>query len=236
MRSNDASFIHFSSNSIIFMLLKIGNKEITCKIEYKKIRHAYLRITPDYHLDIILPDSRRVNAETLLKEKQNWLRRRVRELENSINLFEGNTVYYKGRKYEVQEIKAKNPRIELSEYFIKIYKFGKRKTENILREFLADETLEYVSKKAEEFSERLNLFPKLVSVKNLKSFGHCTRDKKIFFNSKLICLPIRLVDYVVCHELVHLRHFNHSKEFKLELAKILPNYKEFERELKRYYW
>ncbi|MCK4428884.1 MAG: DUF45 domain-containing protein [Candidatus Aenigmarchaeota archaeon] len=218
------------------MLLKIGNREIHCKIEYKNVRHAYMKLNPNYQLDIVLPNSGRVSAETLLKEKQNWLKRGVRELEKSVNLFDGNTVYYKGKKYDVQEIRGKNLGIEISEHFIKIYKFGKRKTENILLEFLADETLEYVSKKVEELSGKLGLFPKQVSVKNLKSFGHCTKDRKIFFNSKLICLPVRLVDYVICHELIHLKHFNHSKDFKSELAKILPNYKELEKELKKYYW
>jgi hypothetical protein len=218
------------------MLLKIGNREIKCKTKYKKIRHAYLKLNPDYQLEIILPKGGRIKAENLLEEKQNWIKRKVRELENSVKLFEGNTVYFKGRKYDVQEIKDKNQRIKFSENYIKIYKFGKRKMENIILEFLADETLEYISKKSEEFSEKLNLFPKSVSVKNMKSFGHCTKDRKIFFNSKLICLPTRLIDFVVCHELLHLRHFNHSKEFKSNLEKIFSDRKKLEKQLKRYYW
>ena len=218
------------------MFLKIENKKILCKIKYKKIRHAYLRITPDYHLDIILPNNGKLSAETLLKEKRNWLRRKVREIENSVRLFDEKSVYYKGKKYEIKVIPDKNSRLELSKNFLKIYKSKRRKTENMILEFLADETLEYVSKKAGEFSERLELFPKQVSIKKLKSFGHCTRDGKIFFNSKLICLPTKLIDYVICHELIHLKHFNHSKKFKSELAKILPDYKELEKQLKMYYW
>ena len=218
------------------MLLKIGNREIPCKIEYKNIRHAYMKMNRDYHLEITLPKRGNLNVETLLKEKQNWLKRRVKELENSINLFDGENVYFKGKKYTIKIIRDKNQKIKFSENYIEIYKYGKRKTENILLEFLADETLEYVSKKAEELSETLGLFPRFVSVKNLKIFGHCTRDKKIFFNSKLICLPIPLVDYVVCHELIHLKHFNHSMDFKSELGRMLPDCKKLEKELKKYYW
>jgi len=218
------------------MLLRIGNKEINCKIKYKKTRHAYLKLNPDYCLEITLPDNQSISAETLLKEKQNWLNRKVGELEKSINLFEGDSVYYKGKKYRINEIKDKNSGIKIFDNSIEIYKFGKRKTESILLEFLADETLEYVSVKAEEFSNIFGLCPKSVSIKNLKSFGHCRRDGKIFFNSKLICLPVPLIDYVVAHELVHLKHFNHSKDFKSELGKILPNYKELEKQLKKYYW
>ncbi len=218
------------------MFLKIGGKEIDCKIKVKKIKNAYLRLNHNYQLDIILPSSRRVNLETLLREKQKWLKRKVKELENSVNLFDRDSIYYKGKKYRIKVIKGKNSRIEFSGDLLKIFKFGKRKIENILLEFLADETLEYVLKKVEEFSGNLNLFPKSVSVKKLKNFGHCTKDKKIFFNSKLICLPTELSDYVVGHEVVHLKHFNHSKDFKLELAKILPNYKEAEKQLKKYCW
>ncbi len=218
------------------MLLKIGNKEINCKIKYKKTRHAYLKLNPNYCLEITLPENRSVSAEMVLKEKQNWLKRKVGELEKSVKLFEGDSIYYKGKKYNINVVKDRCSGIKIFDNSIEICKFGKRKTENILLEFLADETLEYVSVKAEEFSNIFGLYPKSVSIKNLRSFGHCKRDGKIFFNSKLICLPVPLIDYVVAHELVHLKHFNHSKDFKLGVEKILPNYKELEKELKRYYW
>ena len=218
------------------MLLKIRNREIVCRTKYKKIKHAYLKLNPNFQLEIILPKSGIIKAENLLKEKENWLKRKIKELENSVKLFDENTVYYKGKKYDIKVFKDKNQRINISENFIIIYKFGKRKNENILLEFLGDETLEYVSKKVEEFSEKFGLKPESISMKRMKSFGQCTKDGKIFFNSKLICLPIRLVDYVICHELIHLKHFNHSVKFKSELAIFFPEHKKLEKQLKRYYW
>lgn len=218
------------------MLLRVKDREISCKIRYKKVKHAYLRLNPNYQLEITLPQNRSINPENLLAEKKNWLIRKVKELESSVKLFGGDTVYYKGQKYRIEVIKDKNERIRISDDSIKVYKFGKKKIENILREFLADETLEYVLKKSEELSSRTNLFPKSVSIKNMKSFGHCTREGKIFFNSKLICLPTRLIDYIVSHELLHLKYFNHSKKFKSEIRKFFPEHKRLERELKKYYW
>ncbi len=218
------------------MFLKIRGKEIYYKIKYKKVRHAYLKLNPNYQLEITLPKDGSLKAEELIKEKEKWLLRKIRELENSVKLFDGETIYYKGRRYKIKVIKDRNQRVRVSKNFIEVYKFGKKKIENILREFLADETLEYVLEKTREFSNKTKLIPKSVSIKNMKSFGHCTRERKIFFNSKLICLPKRIIDYVVCHEIIHLQHFNHSKRFKSKVRKFFPEYKKLEKELKKYHW
>jgi predicted metal-dependent hydrolase len=47
-------------------------------------------------------------------------------------------------------------------------------------------------------------------------------------------LPNDAIDYVIVHELCHLRHPNHSKDFWEEVGKIIPNYKYYEKLLKHY--
>jgi len=65
-------------------------------------------------------------------------------------------------------------------------------------------------------------------------WGSCKYNGEISLNWRIICLPARLSDYIIVHELCHLRHHNHGKGFWNEVAGVLPDYKERRKELKEY--
>lgn len=76
---------------------------------------------------------------------------------------------------------------------------------------------------------------KRISIKNTSSrWGSCSTKENLNFNYKLIFLSEALLDYVVVHELCHLREHNHSRKFWAEVGAILPDYRVRERELKKY--
>lgn len=73
-----------------------------------------------------------------------------------------------------------------------------------------------------------------VSVRNQKTrWGSCSKNNNLNFNYKLIYLPKKLADYIVIHELCHLKEFNHSKNFWDLVSKQAPDYKTFRRELRK---
>jgi predicted metal-dependent hydrolase len=75
-----------------------------------------------------------------------------------------------------------------------------------------------------------------VFIKNLKSrWGSCSSRGNLNFNYKLVFLPPAVADYIIVHELCHLRHFNHSAEFWALVAETIPRYKEFRRLLRKVY-
>ncbi len=70
-------------------------------------------------------------------------------------------------------------------------------------------------------------------LKNLNSkWGHCTHDNKILINLKLLNTDFKILDYVIIHELVHIKVKNHSKNFWKEVSKFCPNYKIYRKVLK----
>jgi len=74
-----------------------------------------------------------------------------------------------------------------------------------------------------------------VSVKNLyASWGSCSSKKNLNFNYKLIHLPTHLAEYIVVHELCHLKEMNHSARFWDLVSKAVPNHKRFRKELREY--
>ena len=56
-------------------------------------------------------------------------------------------------------------------------------------------------------------------------WGKCTSDGDLTFNWKLVMAPLDIVDYVVVHELAHLRFLNHSTEFWCVVETAIPDYR-----------
>ena len=74
-----------------------------------------------------------------------------------------------------------------------------------------------------------------VSVRNQTSlWGSCTRSGNLQFNYKLMYLPPRSIDYVIVHELCHLKEHNHSERFWRLVARMIPDYKAIRKSLHQY--
>lgn len=72
-----------------------------------------------------------------------------------------------------------------------------------------------------------------VFIKNSRSrWGSCSLRGNLNFNYKVALLPPALADYVVVHELCHLKHFNHSAEFWAEVARAVPEWKMLRKRLR----
>ena len=74
-----------------------------------------------------------------------------------------------------------------------------------------------------------------ISIRNQKTrWGSCSKKGNLNFNYKITLLPPRLADYIIVHELCHLREMNHSKKFWLLVAKTIPNHKILRKELRQW--
>ncbi len=72
-----------------------------------------------------------------------------------------------------------------------------------------------------------------ISIKNQRTrWGSCSKKGNLNFNYKIALIPERLVDYIVAHELCHLKEFNHSENFWNLLSKTIPNHLELRKELR----
>lgn len=101
-----------------------------------------------------------------------------------------------------------------------------------LKKFYQLEAQVYLKKRLSDWSEVTGLRPKEMSFRSSKRrWGSCSSAQQINLNWKLICQPPQLIDYVIVHELCHLRYLNHSTEFWNLVESILPSYRESEKAL-----
>ena len=192
--------------------IEINKKLITVKLENKKnIKHCYLRILKNDLIQI------RANiyftiydAKDLISRKKEWIESSILKMQDkSINEDE---FLLLGEIKKIDEYKIKN-----------IDTFYRKEIEKILPQ------------KVQEHSIRMNLFPTSISYrKNKRTWGSCNYKNGLNFNILLMKFPIEVMEYVIVHELAHIKHKNHSKDFWNLVAIFCPNYKEIEKQFKKF--
>ena len=95
-------------------------------------------------------------------------------------------------------------------------------------------TAEIVIKEAVAFFAGLyGVSIKRVSIRNQKTrWGSCSKRGNLNFSYKLLFLPKELRDFIVVHEICHLKEFNHSQSFWSLVSRVFPNYKELTKKLR----
>ena len=100
---------------------------------------------------------------------------------------------------------------------------------NLAREVLGARTGYYARKMGVTYGR--------ISIREQKTrWGSCSSEKNLNFNWKLILAPPEVLDYVVVHELCHLKEMNHSKAFWEEVGKVMPEYETHKLWLKENGW
>ncbi|HAW50509.1 TPA: hypothetical protein DCX16_06140 [bacterium] len=218
-------------------ILEIGGHKVSCNIITKDVKHAYLRLKPNFYLEIILPYKSKLDIDSILSKKYQWLERKVRELSNMTKIIDSDRILYKGNPLSVRvyPVKRSCKGIRLYKRVIFVYENSHSGKNETIRNFMATQTLNYVKWKAKIFARELGVTYCRIFTKDMKRWGKCTRDGNLFFNLRLIGLPEHLIDYIVFHELLHLKYFNHSKQFRRLLAKYFIDYGKIDKSLRGYF-
>jgi predicted metal-dependent hydrolase len=97
---------------------------------------------------------------------------------------------------------------------------------------LKDDVLQLVLRRLEHFNQIYGFEYQKVSIRNQKSrWGSCSRQGNLSFNYRLGLLPDHCADYIIVHELCHLKEFNHSERFWDLVAQTIPNHREIRQEI-----
>ncbi len=121
--------------------------------------------------------------------------------------------------------------------------FFKRRRKRVVRKRATTVTKHYLAHKEvarelalarlHHFNQHYNLSWNRVAIRNQRRcWGSCSANKNLNFNYKIQFLPPHLADYIIVHELCHLTHLHHGKEFWNLVGEQLPNYKELLLELR----
>lgn len=157
----------------------------------------------------------------------------------------GEKILYNGEEYIIDvtyhEKDIIRVRIEQNEKIFKILLPKQiQKDEEIpyiqkaVRKLFKENTESIISQKLPYWSKKTNIDYNSVKVRDAKTkYGSCVpKTKALHFTSRLVMLKDEAIDAVIVHELCHIVHPNHSKEFYALVEKYIPNYKEIDKYLK----
>lgn len=195
-----------------------------------------LRIKEDGKIVLYVPyHTPKGEIERFIKEKESWVIKKISEKERSIKETEkafipGEKFLYLGESYpfEIRGSDHQEPSLKLS--------FGKfildqdhiEEAKDLFIQWYKRQAKEMIAGRMDYYSNRLHLLPKGVRITSAKyRWGSCSRDNRISFSWRMIMAPLTIIDYILIHELAHIKEKNHSKRFWNYLESILPDYRKY---------
>jgi len=147
---------------------------------------------------------------------------------------EGEIFYYLGDKYILHfDSNETKIRIQNDSMILPIKEIEIIKT--MIIKWYKTEAKKILFNRLNYYSSKTSISYKSLKITSAKSrWGSCGSNGNINLNWKLIILPIKLIDAVIVHELVHIEIANHSKKYYERVREIIPNYNEFNKELKKH--
>jgi len=219
----------------------------TQEIQYSHVidtalKHAY--ITVDFYEGVILKSSAisEAKAKDAVQKKGKWILEKLKLVERvpQGKIVTGSRLLYLGRRYYVQVIEDATVRrasvvFNHSKFKITVNPSVTDRTHSIekaLERFSREKAKLKISPRIEKWSQTTGLTPSGYKFRKLaKRWGSCTNTNEIIINYDAIKLPFTVIDYIIVHELAHIKHRHHSKEFNKEVAKFIPNWKELHERL-----
>ncbi|MEK6522481.1 SprT family zinc-dependent metalloprotease [Myroides odoratimimus] len=222
-----------------------GKRKIEAEILYSNRKTIDLRVFPQGHVVITVPEGTPI--ETILnkvKPKSKWVISQIRTFElyrpfTKERLYiPGETHRYLGRQYKlvINKIDRGKTELKLNRGLFSITTASDN-VEAIINKFYKAKAnvvfTELLDKLLVEFPQFKNYDISLSHRFMKKRWGSCSMDGKIILNTELIKASKACIEYVILHELCHLIHPNHSKEFYKELFGILPNWEKLKLKLEK---
>lgn len=190
-------------------------------------RNTYITITHEGSVRVRTPLKDTQRIRTILKEKEGWINQKLSTIKNrSISTHAiGSTIRFRG---EIM-------RLESFDFFQKKQLKDKNtlNIEKYYHQFYRNEALLTLPSRINYYAKKMNLHPNDVCYKRLRRrWGSCTSHGVVTFNTLMMQLSYEHIDYIIVHELAHLKHMNHSKEFHALVGTILNDEKRLRSELK----
>ncbi len=203
------------------------------ELSYRNVKYARVDMR-EGRIILILPYG--MSPEEVLKKHGERIRKKWNEIEkikeSARKILREGEVILLGERYRIEK-NCENMGIDRQERIITICPERPDATRELIRRFLRAR----IERKVEKYSEITGLHPKKIFIREqITKWGSCSNRKNLSFNLRLAFTPRDFFDYIVLHEVLHLRHMNHGKEFKNELRKIYGKNPPDEKTMMKYWF
>ena len=191
---------------------------------------------------IVEPDGRLVvrapirisdgDIKHLVKQKERWIRDKQKQVKDKSSqskpkvYMEGEEFLYLGKSYQLKIVADLNPALVLSRKFY-LSRRALPKAESVFTEWYREQARAVISERVKLYAARHGFTYRKIRITSARTrWGSCSSMGNLNFTWRLVMAPPEVIDYVVVHELAHLRVNNHSKEFWKQVEGIMPDYRQ----------
>ncbi len=223
-------------------------QNIEFRIVYSRRRTLGISILPDASVIVRVPYHTPLKTiNRIIQEKSQWIikhrdsyqRKEKRKLNSS--LITGEKQLFRGKDCVLHIFLSKKPVVRFNENTIEIG-MDKVDDQQAIRRLLytgykteASVIYPEMLNKALKIHENQMFKPIGLIIRTMKSrWGSCSRKGMITLSTELIKLPDIYIEYVIIHELCHLKHHNHGKEYYNLLSELFPDWKKVRKDLREY--
>lgn len=207
-----------------YLLVRSAKRKKTISLQLKKdgsvVIHAPRRI-PEREINLFF------------HSKKDWLQKKLREsqdirAEKDVKKFiPGEIFHFLGSPYPLIADDGGNggDRLTFTGLQFILAKENAHQAEVLFVAWYKKKAKEYIEERVRHYSGVLKLYPGLVRIGSARSrWGSCSPNNHLSFTWRLIMAPCSVVDYVVVHELAHIKEKNHSNRFWNLVEEIVPDY------------
>ena len=200
----------------------------------KRVKRFTLSIKPDGRIVLTVPYyATKKEEEEFLKKSEKWINEKYPKVVDRTLFYDAidsSIIYILGNQYLIRIISSDKDNVEMVDSILNIY------TKNIDHDYTLKLLNKYIDKlRIKTYKELLDkyllIFNESINsfrIKKLKAtYGICyPKRREIVLSSTLIHKPIDFIESVVAHEINHLKHPGHQKDFYDALYEVLPDYKD----------
>lgn len=225
-----------------------GQKAIRFSLEQKQRKSLKISVMPDLSVGVSAP--KKFSVEKILRRVQrrgSWIVRQMEYFKSFMpkapprQFISGETHYYYGRQYRLKVRHAKKQDVKLKGKYILVYSLrpdSRPRTKRMLYEWYrsrAQQMFGVITKRCHERLKKYGIKIPDIDIKTMKSrWGSCVHTKgRIGLNTELIKAPSHCIEYVIMHEMCHLKYPNHTKHFYNFLTLVMPDWEKRKARLER---
>lgn len=170
------------------------------------------------------------DIQNFVHEKADWIERSREKLKAIVTVpkkefADGETFPFLGRDYELRLIPHQRQTLHFDSGFT-LKASARPRGEAVFTQWYRSQALTIFTERVTYYATLHGFSPKQVKVNSAKTrWGSCSTNGTINFTWRLVMAPIDVIDYVVIHELVHLRVKDHSQRFWQAVERLCPKYK-----------
>lgn len=190
-------------------------------------RNTYITITGNGEVCVRTPLKHEFRIRELLKERQEWIRAKLAVIHSRPSTAHtlGETIRFRGETLPLENFSKLHETVQKRKNSIDIEKY--------YHQFYKNEAILTLPSRIGHYARKMGLYPTEIRYKKMRRrWGSCSSTGTVTFNTLMMQLSYEHIDYIIVHELAHLRHMNHSKEFHALVRTILSREKDLRQELK----